>query len=147
MIRCAIDGPDGKTQVKYLTWDQSKGDDLSILRPRGDFFDSGDYFACEPLWVRGGNWNHATICFYGMWDDEIDDIEVIHNVFQYERKTLPTLSEKAIWAEKPSVEWVGLKFQPTKLRDSFGVGMNSRRGKLRVVTHEAFGGNDFEMVM
>lgn len=146
MLRYAVDGPDGKSQVKYLTWDQSKGENLGMRRPPGKFFNSDQYCACEPLWLRSGDWNHATISFFGNWDDD-DEWEVVHNVFGYETITLPTLSEKAVWTEKPSVEWVDLRFWDVKLRDTFGVGTNPHRGRLRVVTHKQFGDSDFEMVM
>lgn len=65
----------------------------------------------------------------------------------YERLTLPTLSEKAICTEKPSVEWADLTFWDIKLRDTFGVGTAPHRGTLRIVTHKQFGGEDFELVM
>lgn len=68
-------------------------------------------------------------------------------MFEHERRILPTLSEKAIWAEKPSVEWADLKFWNVKLRETFGVGTNPHRGRLRVVTHKQFGVGDLEMVM
>lgn len=65
MLRYAVEGPDRKAQVKYLTWDQSRGEDLGILHLSGDFFNSDDYCVCEPLWLKGGDWNHATIAFFG----------------------------------------------------------------------------------
>lgn len=49
MLRYVVDGHNGKSQVKYLTWDQSKGEDLGIGRLSGDFFNSDGYCACEPL--------------------------------------------------------------------------------------------------
>lgn len=66
---------------------------------------------------------------------------------EYERLPLPTLSEKAICTEKPSVEWADLTFWDIQLRDTFGVGTNPHRGRLRVVTHKQLGGDDFELVM
>lgn len=146
MLRYAVEGSDGKCQVKYLTWDQSKGEDIRMSRLSGHFFNSDEYCACEPLWLRGGDWNHATISFFGHYDD--DDVwEVVHNTFGYENITLPTLSEKVVWAEKPSVEWVDLTFLDVKLRGTFGVGTNPHRGRLRVVTHKQFENGDLEMVM
>lgn len=63
MLRYAVES-NGKAQVKYLTWDQSKGDDIGMLRPTGKLFESDEYSTCEPIWLRGGNWNHATIAFF-----------------------------------------------------------------------------------
>lgn len=146
MLRYVIDDHNGEGQVKYLTWDQSKGEDLGIGGLSGDFFNSDGYCACEPLWVRSGDWNHATISFFSHLDSE-DEWEVTYNVFQYENITLPTLIEKAIWAEKPSVEWADLTFVDVRLRDTLGVGTNPHRGRLRVVTHPDFADGAFEMVM
>lgn len=147
MLRYVVTSPNGKSQVKYLTWDKSQGEDLGH-RTSSRFFNSDDYSFCEPLWIRAGNWNHAIICFSGYIDDK-DEWVVVQRVFRYERMVLPTLSEKAIWTEKPSVEWADLRFWNVRLRESesFGVGTNPHRGRMRVVTQKRFGGSDFEMVM
>lgn len=139
---------DGTSQTKYLTWDQPQGGYFGH-RASSRFFNSDDYGFCEPLDMRGGDWNHAKIHFSGFFDDEEEEWVVIHHVSQYERMVLPTLSEKLIWTEKPSVEWDDLRFWPVRLRESepIGVGMNPHRGRLRVVTHPRFGGSDLEMVM
>lgn len=148
MLRYVVGSPGAKSQVKYLTWDQSRGEDnIGLDRLTGDFFETDDYLLCEPIMLKGGDWNHATICFFGDVHKDDEKFEVVHDVPQYENITLPTLSEKAIWAEKPRVEWVDLEFRSVKLRDTFGVGTNPRRGRLRVVTHQAFEDGNLELVM
>ncbi|KAK2604910.1 hypothetical protein N8I77_007801 [Diaporthe amygdali] len=144
MLRYVVVEPDETTRVKYLTWDQSGGEGLGP-HTTGDFFSEDDYDQSEPLLLKAGDWNHATICFFRSYQD--DEWEILHTVSGYESIKLPTLSGKAIWTEKPSVEWVGLEFCDTILNGTFGVGQNSHRGRLRVVTHEAFEDSDLEMVM
>lgn len=116
MLRFMVTGPDKKSQIKYLTWDQSEGDGLGD-RPTGCFFNSEGYNECEPIWLKNGDWNHATICFFGQVSED-GEWEVLPATFQYETIVLPTLSDKAIWAEKPRVEWGGFDFCNTELRET-----------------------------
>ncbi|POS74431.1 hypothetical protein DHEL01_v207171 [Diaporthe helianthi] len=148
MLRVAVKGANGRNQIKYLTWDQQKGERFKPERPPGDFFRTARYLVSEPLMLSGGgDWNHARISFFEIDIDKGEDTEVIFEIFQYERIQLQTMSKSAIWPEKPCVEWATLQFKTIYLRDTFGPGMHHHRGRLRVVTHEAFGNGEFEMVM
>lgn len=151
MLRYVVVSRDGSKRIKYLTWDQREDEIFTPEHPPGDFFISARYLECEPLLLRGGDhWNHAKMSFieYNV-DDHDREVEpfVIHEVSQYERIELTKLSESAIWAEKPCVEWAGLQFKSIELRNTLEYGEHDNRGRLRVVTHETFGDGKTEMVM
>jgi hypothetical protein len=161
LLRYIIEDDYGaKYRIKYLTWDQSKRRGPRLVDNIHGFLDSDEYFDCEPLFLKDGDWNHATIFF--SWELLFEDEDhtqddnhmlpqegIVHDASQYERIVLPTLSPRAIWTEKPSFEWADLNFTDVELRgfDEVGMGIHPHRGRLRVVTHEAIGDSKSEMVM
>ncbi|KAL1876319.1 hypothetical protein Daus18300_002948 [Diaporthe australafricana] len=116
ILRFMVMGSDSRMKIKYLTWDQSRGHGLGE-NLTGRFFNSDAYYECEPFSLMGGDWNHATLCFYGGVSDN-GEWEVDSEISRRETIVLPTLSDKAIWAEKPSVEWAGLNFVDAQLRET-----------------------------
>ncbi|KAG8165561.1 hypothetical protein KVR01_004113 [Diaporthe batatas] len=152
MIRYLVTDHDGSNiRIKYLTWDQPQDEKITLedRRRPGNFFTTIRYLACEPLELRGGNqWNHATIAFVEDDNDDEDGEPIVeYEITQHTCIKLPKMSESAIWAEKPCVEWAGLRFKNIALRGTLSPYAHNHCGRLRVVTNEAIGDGKKEMVM